>query len=425
MKPLQPASSVIPVRVVRQATGSHLLRAGKPYFIKGAAGLQHYDLLREYGGNSVRIYTENYADVLLNEAQRQGLTVMLGLWLKPPYEKFDYYDPEAVAAQNKRVYQQVQRFKNHPALLMWNLGNELDNHSTDLKVYQVVNETARMIHKLDPNHPVTTTITSSPFPIPAIVRLCPDIDVLTVNVFGGLAKLPAQIAAAGWKGPFIIGEFGAPGWWEAPQTSWNAPLDLSGSAKADSMASGYQAAIAGHYPQCLGSYALYWGNRFEQTDMWLSLFSRTGEKTPQTDVLHYLWTGQQLANQAPHIDLLYLADKGANQQVVLRPNATYPASVKAWDPDGDSLRVQWRVTRDVDEFTTLPQARTAPESLPRAINSARGRTALVRTPTEQGAYRLLVDVYDGKGSVTNHSLPFFVGKLAHPERGIHRPTVSR
>jgi hypothetical protein len=350
---------------------------------------------------------------------------MLGLWLKPPYEKFDYYDPIAVAAQNKRVYQQVQRFKNHPALLIWNLGNELDNHSNDLKVYQVVNETARMIHQLDPNHPVTTTITSSPFPIPAIVRLCPDIDVLTVNVFGGLAKLPAQITAAGWKGPFIIGEFGAPGWWEAPQTSWDAPLDLSGSAKADSIATGYQAAITGRYTQYLGAYALYWGSRFEQTDMWLSLFSPKGEKTPQTDVLHYLWTGQPMANKAPHLDLLSLAGKRANQQVILQPNTTYPASVSSWDPDGDSLRVEWRVTRDVNEFRTLPQARTAPESLPNAISSAQGQTALIHTPTERGAYRLLVDVHDGKGSVTNHSLPFFVGKPAHPERGIHRRTVSR
>jgi hypothetical protein len=104
------------VQVVHQASRSYLRRGGKPYFIKSAAALQHYDLLHAYGGNSVRIYTENYADVLLDEAQRQDLTVMRGLWLKPPCEKFDYYGPEAVATQNKRVYQQVQRFKNYPAL---------------------------------------------------------------------------------------------------------------------------------------------------------------------------------------------------------------------------------------------------------------------------------------------------------------------
>jgi hypothetical protein len=412
------------VQVVHQASGYQLLRGGKPFFIKGAAGLQYYNLLREYGGNSVRIYTENYADVLLDEAQRQDLTVMLGLWLKPPYEKFDYYDTKAVAAQNERVYQQVQRFKNHPALLMWNLGNELDNRTRDLKVYQILNEVAQTIHRLDPNHPVTTTITSSPFSIPAIVRLCPDIDVLTINVFGSLAKQPAQVVAAGWTRPFIIGEFGAPGWWEAPQTSWNAPLDLSGSAKADSMATGYQAAINGYRAQCLGSYALYWGNRFEQTDMWLSLLGPTGEKTPQTDILHYLWTGQKVANQAPHVSFLHLAGKRASEEVVLRPNADYPASISAWDPEGDSLRVAWRVTPDVDEFNTLPQARTAPESMADAISSSQGLTARVHTPAQRGAYRLLVDVHDEHGSVTNHSLPFFVGKPDHPERGIHMPAFS-
>jgi hypothetical protein len=70
--------------------------------------------------------------------------------------------------------------------------------------------------------------------------------------------------------------------------------------------------------------------------------------------------------------------------VILQPNTTYLASVSAWDPDGDSLRVEWRVTRDVNEFRTLPQARTAPELLPNAISSAQGQTALIHTPTERG-----------------------------------------
>jgi hypothetical protein len=31
---------------------------------------------------------------------------------------------------------------------------------------------------------------------------------------------------------------------------------------------------------CLGSYVLYWGNRFEQRDMWLSMFAPAGQKNP-------------------------------------------------------------------------------------------------------------------------------------------------
>lgn len=421
VKPLQPASGMVPVQVVHTASGYMLLRGGKPYFIKGAAGLQHFDLLREKGGNSIRIYTPNYADVMLDEAQRQGLTVMFGLWMKPPYEKFDYYDPKVVEAQDQEVYRQVLRFKNHPALLMWNLGNELDNNINDYKVYQAVNKTAEMIHKLDPNHPVTTTITSGTYSIPAIIRLCPAIDVLTINVFGGLDKQPRRLAMAGWHGPFIIGEFGSPGWWEAPQTSWNAPIDQSGSAKADSLYIGYQATINGYRSHCLGSYALYWGNRFEQTDMWLSMFAPTGEKTPLADMMQYLWTGQKADNQAPRVGFIRLDNKLASSDVALKPGANYTARVNALDPEGDTLRAEWRITRDVDEFHILPQNRTAPEAIAGTIRNAKGLAVSVHTPAQRGAYRLLVNVYDGHGNVTNNSFPFFVGTPDHPELGIHMP----
>jgi hypothetical protein len=417
--PLQPADGVVPVQVVHTATGYELQRGGKPYLIKGAAGLQQFDVLRQKGGNSVRIYTANYADVLLDEAQRQGLTVMLGLWMKPPYEKFDYYDPKAVAAQQQQIYRQVLRFKNHPALLMWNLGNELDNHTNDFKVYQIVNETIRMIHQLDPNHPVTTTITSSIYGIPAIARLCPDLDVLTVNSFIHLDKLAERLSAAGWHGPFIIGEFGGVGWWEASETGWDAPLDQSGSTKADSSYTGYQATVNGHRSHCLGSYVLYWGNRFEQTDMWLSMFGPKGEKTPLVDMMQYLWMGQKAANQAPKVGDIRLAGKLDRDNVSLRPDTDYPASVDATDIEGDTLRIEWKLTQDVNEFRVLPQNRTAPEAIASTIRQAIGKTALVHTPHERGAYRLLVYVYDGKGSVTSSSFPFFVGTPTHPERGIH------
>ncbi len=420
--PLQPAAGVVPVQVVHTATGYELRRGGKPYLIKGVAGVQHLDLVRAKGGNSVRLYTASYADVLLDEAQRQGLTVMFGLWMRPPYEKFDYYDPKAVEAQQQEVYRQVQRFKNHPALLMWNLGNELDNHTGDFKVYQIVNETARMIKQLDPNHPVTTTITDKLYSIPAFARLCPEVPVLTINVFEKLAGHPARLAEAGWPGPFIIGECGGKGWWEALQTSWGAPLDQSGSEKAIFLKRGYEAAVAGQPGRCLGSYALYWGNRFEQTEMWLSMFAPTGEKTPLVDMTQYLWSRQKPANEAPKVGGIRLANKLATADVALQPNTNYPASISATDPEGDSLRVRWAITPDVDEFHVLPQNRTAPETIAGSVVAARGLSARIHTPTRRGAYRLLAYVYDGQGSMTANSFPFFVGRPNHPERGIHLPT---
>jgi len=75
----------------------------------------------------------------------------------------DYRDPTQRANMLKSVEVMVQDFKDEPYLLMWVLGNENNmQHSftqTNSQEYpeafaKFVNEAARLIHKLDPHHPV-------------------------------------------------------------------------------------------------------------------------------------------------------------------------------------------------------------------------------------------------------------------------------
>lgn len=404
---------VVPVQIKKTETGYQLLRGGKPYFIKGVAGLQQLDRVKELGGNSLRLYTTNYADAIMDKAQEQGLTVMLGLWMKPEYEGFDYYDRKAVALQNEEIRRQVLRFRNHPALLMWNVGNELDNHTNNPRAYQVLNDMVKMIHELDPYHPVTTSMTGSLHMVSRVQRFCPELDVLTINVFSGLELVRSGLVERGWTGPYIIGEFGARGWWkgEAPATKWNAPLDQSSNTKAEYIRTRYEKLIASDQGHCLGSYVLYWGQRFEQTSMWFSLFTPSGEKTAVVDIVHYLWTGKSMPNKAPNLRSLRLAGKPPLRSTFLRAGGTYEATVVASDPEGDSLTIKWEVVPDVDESFILPQHRTAREALPGAIIQAQGTRALVKAPARKGAYRLLVVANDGQGSVATHSYPFYVGVL--------------
>lgn len=404
-----PAPGVNPVRIVKTGNRYQLLRNGKPYYVKGAAGVQHLDRIKALGGNSVRVYTTNYADAILDQAQQRGLTVMLGVWMKPEYEDFDYFDREAVARQREEIREQVLRFRSHPALLLWNVGNELDNHTNNPRAFQALNDVARMIHELDPYHPVTTTLTSNFNMVSAVRRFCPDVDVLTINIFSGLGALQARLVQDGWNGPYLVGEFGARGWWEAPTTAWKAPLDQSSNVKAEYLRTRFEKSIRGQPDRCLGSYVLYWGQRFEQTDMWFSLFTAAGEKTAVVDMMHYLWTGRQVPNQAPRLHQLRLGGLDDSCSAVLRPGATYQASVRASDPEADSLTLDWAVVPEVDENYVLPQDRTAPEPLPHVVQKATGETMLLRAPSTKGAYRLLVMAHDGQGSVATHSYPFYVG----------------
>ena len=47
-----------------------------------------------------------------------------------------------------------------------------------------------------------------------IQKLCPDIDIIGVNSYGGGASLATRYRQAGGKRPFIVTEFGPPGTWE-------------------------------------------------------------------------------------------------------------------------------------------------------------------------------------------------------------------
>ncbi|SET42850.1 glycoside hydrolase family 2 TIM barrel-domain containing protein [Hymenobacter actinosclerus] len=411
-----PPPGVLPVRIERTARGYELLRDGQPYYIRGVAGTQQLDRVRTLGGNSLRLYTTNYAGTLLDEAQRQGLTVMLGLWMTPEYEHFDYFDQEKVARQRAELREQVLRFRHHPALLMWNIGNELDLHITSPQTFKVLNEMVRMVHELDPYHPVTTTLSSNVGNTILVRRFCPDLDLLTINMFGQLSDIEESIKAAGWVKPYIVGEYGARGWWESPVTSWQAPIDQSSNAKAEFMRLRYEKGIRKQRRQCLGSYILYWGQRQEQTPMWFSLFTANGEKTAVVDVVHSLWTGRQVANRAPALADLRLAGLPARASTLLQPGRLYRASVRATDPEQDSLRLVWEVVPEVNEYITLPQHRTPPQALPSAVRPDGPQRALLRAPTQKGPYRLLVTAFDGHGSVATHSFPFYVGRPTAEER---------
>lgn len=113
------------VQIIYKDGNYQLIRNGDPYFIKGASGTEHLELLKEIGGNSFRTYTTENAKELLNKADSLGLTVMLGIWIEPYSEYCDFTD----TAQNNSIFRfikrEVNRYKDHPALLMWGIGNEV------------------------------------------------------------------------------------------------------------------------------------------------------------------------------------------------------------------------------------------------------------------------------------------------------------
>ena len=73
------------------------MRGGKPYYVNGAGGSVHMDQIVALGGNSLRTWGLEDAVRILDDAQKHGLTVMMGLWLQHERHGFDYSNADRVA----------------------------------------------------------------------------------------------------------------------------------------------------------------------------------------------------------------------------------------------------------------------------------------------------------------------------------------
>ncbi|WP_196940493.1 glycoside hydrolase family 16 protein [Sphingobacterium pedocola] len=415
------AQGPIPVEIVKTATGYELLRGGKPYFIKGAGGSNYMDKLKNYGGNSIRTWSTNDAQRILDEAHRLGLTVTMGLAVATERHGFDYNDKAAIAKQLDRLRKEIQQFKDHPALLAWGIGNELNLHYSNPKVWDAVEEIASMIQELDPNHLVTTMLAGiNQKEVDLIKAKCPSLDLIAVQVYGGLASVPEQIRSTGWDKAYIVTEWGPTGHWEGPQTPWHASIEETSKEKAAVYKSRYEASI-GLDKSCLGSYVFLWGQKQERTPTWYGLFTEAGEENEVVDVMHYLWKGKWPKNRAPRLDSLLLNGKKALDFVYLKPAQRYDVAVFVTDPDKDKLSVRWEILHESTDLKEGGDRESRPRAIDGLLTAESLEKALLVAPEQEGAYRLFVYVTDGYNHVATANIPFFVSVTEKPSHKALQP----
>jgi len=413
----EPERSGGPAKVeVRKASNRFQLYVdNKPFFIKGAGGEGSLSKLKEAGGNSIRTWGADRLQSILDEAQKQGLTVCAGIWLhhERDTEGFDYSQPSMVKAQLEQVCQYVLRFKDHPALLLWGLGNEMEGYKAgnQVEIWNAVNEAAKLTKQLDSNHPTMTVISElGGERVACIHRYCPDIDIVGINSYAGASSIAERYAKLNGTKPYIVTEFGPPAPWEVGKTSWGAAYEPTSTEKGECYRRAYKGSIE-QKPLCLGSYAFLWGQKQETTVTWFGMFLKEGDKLQAVDAMTELWSGSSPANPCPIIKQLKLRDPRE-----FAPGAAFFADLEAADPKDRPLQVRWVVQPEqLKKLTAGAEEQVLPELTDSVVRSDI-RHADLRAPKQPGGYRLFAYVRNGVGAAVAN-VPFHVaGEAKTAER---------
>jgi len=394
------------VELKKTPAGWQLLRGGEPYFIRGAGGDGSLEALAAAGANSLRIWGADDIDARLDAAHAQGLSVTVGIWLGHERHGFDYEDEDQVREQFERARQTVLRYKDHPAVLMWGVGNEMEGFESgdNPAIWAAVNDIAAMIKELDPDHPtMTVTAEIGGGRIASLNELCPAIDIHGINSYGGASSLAERYRAAGGKKPYVITEFGPPGSWEVKKTDWGAPLEPASTEKAAFYRNAYEQSVLGAPGLALGSYAFTWGYKMEATATWFGMLLPDGARLGSVDVMTDLWSGRPPEDRAPTVEPLVV--KGPTR---VDPGDEIQAFAVIADPEGGAVRARWVLRPESGEYTTGGDFRPMLPDIEGATLGGDADGARVRMPEQPGPYRLFLYAYDEAGNAATANVPLLV-----------------
>lgn len=403
-------SSAAVVKVDGAAGAYRLMVDGKPYFIRGAGGGASKELLAKRGGNSFRTWGADNLPAELDEAKKHGLMVMAGHWLGHAEHGYDYTRASALEETERAVLAVVRRCKDHPALLCWALGNEMEmNNPHRPEMWRFINRLAAKVKEIDPDHPVTTVIAE----IPAantddIKKYLSNLDFIGINSYGGCASLGERWRKAGMKIPYVVTEFGARGSWEGPKDRLGTPLEQTSTEKGAFFRESYEKGIAAEKGRmCLGSYAFTWGWKVESTPTWHGMLLPDLTELASAQAVYACWGRVPVKNRCPEISPISVSTISPAEGEIVT------ASVKGSDPDGDKLTWKWSLLSDTGDYDTIGLGLPMPEGWDDAIVSGQGtREVKVKLPGG-GIYQLYAYCFDGRKHAAYANIPLH-GKGAKP-----------
>lgn len=400
------------VYVAKTTEGFTLMRNSLPFKIKGAAGSpDHIESLAQAGANTIRVYDTTDLKTVLDKALAHNLAVAVDIPMAN-YQSTFYQSQANRDSAFIRIKKLVEGHKDHPALLFWMLGNELQFptdyflNSRQLSFIAFFNTLLKQIHELDPNHPVSTSIASiSKKRIFSIQRRSPNLDFISINIFGQIHEMDSQISKLSlfWDGPFLISEWGAEGPWINRKTNWNSTIELTDGEKAKEIEKVYTQYLDAYPSRNLGDLVFYWGEKQETTHTWFSLLDSQGRKSNMANsVAQYFQGPNTMLNRPPLIENMLLNSQKSWSDIIIEPNTICKAKVEY--KASDSLDIHWEIVKE--GWNVEPGKK---EIKPTTYALTKGLEKITfKAPENEGPYRLFVYLYDTNQNFTTANIPFYV-----------------
>ena len=404
-------SQVAKVSINKTSNGFQLIKNDEPYYIKGAGAKSNFKKLVESGANSIRIWSTNKSE-LLDSAYKYNLSVCLGIWVAQERNGFNYNDEYNVRSQIELIKKEILRLKDHPSVILWGIGNEVDLQYSNFKVWETIEEIAKFIKKVDPNHPTATVIAGlDPSKVFMIKKYCPSIDILGINVYGAIENAPLNVRRYGWDKPYIVTEWGVNGPFEAKVNSWGAKIEPTNGFKAKQRLRRYQSIIQKDKDLCLGSYCFLWGQKQESTSTWHGMYLSNGHPTEAVDVMQHCWSGLWPKPRSPSIMEIKLNGDNWKKNHVFKNREEVSLEFIYKKYDNDSLIFDFQLYPETFSNKGGGDFQESPDEIDFEIIKQSENNIIFNVPSKKGFYRIFVFIRNEINQTSVANIPFKVEQL--------------
>ncbi|WP_306317451.1 MULTISPECIES: discoidin domain-containing protein [unclassified Streptomyces] len=424
------------VKVTGSQGNWQLTVGGQPYTVKGltwgpaiADAPKYLPDVKSMGVNTIRTWgTDAGTKPLLDSAAANGLRVVNGFWLQPGGGPGSggcvNYVTDTTYKNNMltEFAKWVEAYKSHPATLMWNVGNEsvlgLQNcySGSELEAQRnayttFVNDVAKKIHSLDPNHPVTSTDAWTGA-WPYYKRNAPDLDLYSMNSYGDICGVQKDWEEGGYTKPYIITETGPAGEWEVPDDANGVPDEPTDVQKAE----GYTKAwgcVTGHRGVALGATLFHYGTEHDFGGVWFNLLP-DGLKRLSYYAVKKAYSGSTSGDNTPPV----LSNMGVDHATSAPAGEEFTVHADTRDPDGDP--VTYKV------FLSGNYA-SGDKRLVEAKWRATGNgTFAVTAPEKLGVWKVYIQAEDGHGNagIETKSVKVVAPPVSGTNVALNKPTTA-